>query len=66
MDLFFYDLRYDEQISKRNRPAPELPQGQQFPDKRKWKIINDAWVPEKIDYPLQGLSIKIININFII
>lgn len=46
---------YDEQISKRSRPGPELPQGQQYPEKRTWKIINgDAWVPEKIDYPLQA------------
>lgn len=61
---------YDEQISKRNRPGPEVPQGQQFPDKRKWKIINDAWVPEKIDHPLQaeptswGLVDKLKNETF--
>jgi hypothetical protein len=48
--------RYDEQIGKRARPPPEIPVGQQYPEKRKWKIINDAWVPEKIDYPLQGLN----------
>lgn len=39
---------YDETINQRARPA-----GQEFPEKRKWKIINDAWVPEKIDYPVQ-------------
>lgn len=44
---------YDEQIGKRARPPPEIPAGQQYPDKRKWKIISDAWLPEKIDHPLQ-------------
>lgn len=46
---------YDEQISKRERPGPEVPHGQQIPEKRTWKIINgDAWVPERIDHPLQA------------
>ena len=40
---------YDETINRRERPA-----GQQFPEQRKWKIINDAWVPEKVDYPVQS------------
>lgn len=44
---------YDEQIGQRSRPAPEVPKGQQFPEKREWKIIRDEWVPEKVDYPLQ-------------
>lgn len=45
---------YDEQIGQRARPGPEVPQGQQFPEKRKWEIINAQWKPEKIDYPLQS------------
>lgn len=46
--------RYDEQIGQRSRPGPDVPQGQKFPETRKWEIINAQWKPEKIDYPLQG------------
>lgn len=35
-----------------------MPEGQQFPEKREWKIINDAWVPEKVDFPVQGTPTK--------
>jgi hypothetical protein len=45
---------YDEQINRRARPPPLVPTGQQFPEKRQWKITQDEWVPEKSDYPLQG------------
>lgn len=41
-------------INNRQRPGSVIPKGQKFPEKRKWKIIKDRWVPEKIDYPLQG------------
>lgn len=44
---------YDETINRRQRPPPEIPFGQQFPEKRQWKIIKDSWVPEKSDHPLQ-------------
>ena len=49
---------YDETICNRPRPGPDIPFGQQYPKERKWKIINDAWVPEKVDYPLQASPTK--------
>ncbi len=45
---------YDENINKRPRPPPVIPHGQEFPEKREWKITQDVWVPEKSDYPLLG------------
>ena len=48
VEVLFKKYSYDETINKRARPVD-----QQFPEQRKWKIINDAWVPEKVDYPLQ-------------
>jgi hypothetical protein len=48
--VFF--LRYDELISKRERP-----EGQKFPEKRRWNIINDHWTPEKSDHPVQGILV---------
>ena len=62
--MIVHKRRYDEQISKRQRPSPEIPVGQQYPEKRTWKIVRDEWIPEKIDYPLQGL-IRKQNLNFI-
>ncbi|CAF1029802.1 unnamed protein product [Brachionus calyciflorus] len=49
---------YDETINKRPRPGPAIPHGQQFPENREWKIINDKWAPEKIDFPLQDSPTK--------
>lgn len=48
--------RYDQDINRRRRPEPEYPLGQKLPAKRDWKIINDCWVPEKSDHPLQGFK----------
>lgn len=41
-------------MNRRARRSPEIPLSQKFPEKREWKIIKDAWVPEKSDHPLQG------------
>lgn len=37
---------YDQEINRRSIHSS-------FPEKRQWKIIHDAWVPEKTDHPLQ-------------
>ena len=61
--MYNINKSYDETINNRARPGPEMPFGQQYPKKRQWKIINDAWVPEKIDYPLQGNSLNKFNLS---
>jgi len=30
-----------------------------FPETRRWSMINDAWKPEKSDYPLQGPTLTL-------
>ncbi|XP_067951138.1 cilia- and flagella-associated protein 107-like [Watersipora subatra] len=40
---------YDEYYNKRDRPGRQA-----FPPVRSWDAKTMTWVPEKIDYPLQG------------
>lgn len=41
---------YDEYYNKRERPET-----QRFPESRAWNSKTMEWVPEKTDYPLQGV-----------
>jgi len=43
---------YDEYYNRRARPD-----GQKFPPVRSWDSKSMTWVPEKIDHPLQGVSL---------
>jgi len=43
---------YDEVFN--GRRENDLGGCMKFPDTRRWAMINDAWKPEKSDYPLQG------------
>ena len=42
-------IRYDEDINRRARPAT-----QKLPEQRIWKIIDNKWLPEKIDQAMQA------------
>ena len=44
------------QLGRCTRPPPEVQTGKKYPDKRKWKMMNNAVVPEKTYYSLQGIG----------
>ena len=48
----YYITLYDEIYNRRERKPPNM----QFPEQRSWNGDKLAWVPEKTDYPLKGLS----------